>query len=475
MTRRVLLYFLKNTKASIKRCVIFAALFFLIISSLLISNLSDSFRNEFEFNFDILLTISYSDAVSLEFSEELKNREGVLYSDIEYNWDPSYICFIEMDEDLFIPYYTIPEISFIKTDYYEENRIYNRCETIKGVSESDFLYLKYHDSYKISEGRKFADYELEEGDPVCIVTDGMLTFEDHVFGYIKPGDYIPVTTVYRNENLEPISYKTVWIKVIGLLNDEQEYIPSVFVSARYLEKLRDESDSFLLECDPDFFEDESLYLYNDDFYIESQVIQFDTIDSLEKMVNYLDSTFEYYEGRFTYASTISKYSTILSNVYAVSESFKTISFICILVAVLLSCVLACLESIYRQKEFMILKSLGESNFRILLQFALETLVSLTIAAFISVFLSYSAVSFYISRYINSYNLGNNLSNNPLYSGGYDVYQYATKPTAVHLSCSLSMMHILIIALVVFIIDFLSVLFMKTFIDRYSVREVLGSE
>ena len=191
MIRRALLYFLKNTKASIKRCLIFAALFFLIISSLLISNLSDSFRNEFESNFDILLTISYSDAVSLEFTEELKNREGVLYSDIEYNWDPSYICFIEMDEDVFIPYYTIPEISFIKTFYYEEKRIYG-YGSVKGVSESDFLYLKYHDDFRISEGRTFTDYELEEGDPVCIITDGMLTFEDDVYGYIKPGDYIPV-------------------------------------------------------------------------------------------------------------------------------------------------------------------------------------------------------------------------------------------------------------------------------------------
>ena len=475
MVRRALQNLFLNYKSSIKRSMIFVALFFLIISSFLISDLSDSFKKEFESNYDITLSISYMDIVPLEFTEELGDRDGVVYSDIEYIWDPPYICFIDIDEDLFVPYYMIAEISQIKNGFSRNRQISDNNGMVQGVEDPDFLYLKYHHSYKINEGRTFYDYELEQGDPVCIVTDEMLSFEDNNIEYVKPGDYIPVSVLYRNNNKELIDSQTEWIKVIGLLNDGQEYFPSVIVPARYLEKLRSISDSFLIECDPDYLENEELYLYNDDLYIESQIIQLDSIESLDKLIEYIDSTYEYNEGILAYTSTISKYSAVLSNVYAVSGSFKQISIICVIVALLLSCVLACLESIYRKKEFMILKSLGEKDYKILMQYALETIIVLVLSAFASTVLSFSVVNIYIEKYINHYNLGSNSSNNPIYSAPYDIYQYAIKPTEIHLSCQLSSKHLLLIIFIVLIIDILSVLFMKVFFDRTSVREVLGNE
>ena len=471
MLKRVYLSLIKNHNNTLRRCCIFSTLFFFFITSLLISTLSDSFKKEFESFYDLYISISYNNPLSIEFPESLEKIDGVIYSDIEYNWDSYNICFAEISNDEVIPYY-MESMVLMKKDFNINHSIPSFGEIVIGTTKEEFLYLKFHNNLKISQGRTFDRFELEEGEAVCVVSEGMMS-DDKGISYVRPGDYIPITIMYKDDENVVIDFYTKWIKVIGLINDSKITIPTVVLPAKYLDTIRFEAESFLLDCDSNYFDDHAIA--KDEIYIESQVLQLDTVDQLRDAANYLDSTWEHDKNLFSYSSTIAKYAPVLSDIEAVSSGFNVICLICLAVSFAIACILILLEIIYSQKEFMVLKALGENSLSIAFQFSLETLIIMLMSSVFSFICAYFAVNVYANSFINSFIFENKYTDNPIYSFDYNIYQYAMKPVNVNLHVSVHIQHILILLAFMMLVVLTTMVSVNAFIRKQEIRKVLRSE
>ncbi len=482
MFRRVWYSIARNTSQFCRRVLVFAVLFFFITLSLRATSLSSIFQKEFEENFDILISIQYDNQEYNDYDlneenlirtgrlmNEIENVTDLEYADVQSVWVPPYASMSRMDGNDLTIYIeeTVPGLKYnnaLNSIKYQD-RTYS-SHSFRGVRERNFIEKRFYASFEISAGRTFSNDELRNGDAVCIVNKDSRSYSLVSGEQIAVGDLIPITFYYIR-NGEILDSYTNWVEVIGLCSSKE----TVYFPESYLKELKSKGEKFILEHDPDYFEK----VPSNQWHISRHLLEVKTLDDLNTLIDYIESMPEFQEGKIFYSAATDRYANLLSNMTALSDSFRYIAVICLFLTIMITFVLSCLDAIYRQKELSILKSMGESSRNILFQSGLETFIAIILSLGISLPLSKHAVSLYAKGLMEENPLGSVLANNPLLGNSYNPYEYGGREVTITIDTALSSGQSLILVVLVGALFLATSLFTALILRRLEVREVLGSE
>lgn len=243
---------------------------------------------------------------------------------------------------------------------------YDKLVTTNNVDPS-FSYYGYDGD--LIAGRYFNEDEINNGKNVIILYGDSVVYDNKTASYkgVTVGDTITYCLYDVNDESGSIlaSYD---FEVVGMIENNSYYdinsTPLLFnlIPYKTYKRIIDECTSLV---------EDSLYSsFND--YIGSTLIiptiyELKSFDSLEDFIALIN------EGGYAYKTDASEYISLVSSIESVHTSFNILFLFALVSCVLILLFMILIEVNNRKKEIGILKALGESNFNICLQFALEYL------------------------------------------------------------------------------------------------------
>ena len=425
MLKRIGLNFRRNCGWTLERLLLFIVLLFFLAVSILMRTVTTLVNEELIGASDLYVSVSTQAQTEIRYSgsrsearaamqkhqdlfHALAEEPGVIYCDSPLSYSPGYSFLSLSRPDLSESPYASPgqrSYVFQSSDAAEfRRRVHNIFDESAGtkefekrivklehdllflsntgivsMNESEFLRLHLQDQ-RLTEGRLPTEAELSEGAAVCIVPAGLSLYADDAVNPVQVGDVLSVSCYQLDENYLTLNSETRELTVIGFYEStdpEQGNLPGngIYVPEAQFLSIYDWCGDFL-EANSEAGAQDAL----DRYFATTQpmVFQFDRLDSLESFIRRLEETPEYGDGSLQYFANVDDTVNMLSEFYGVAESFRSVSAVFGLLAAAFAVTLAVLDAFYRRRELAILQSIGESGWRLTLQFSLETLFLLAV-------------------------------------------------------------------------------------------------
>ncbi len=243
---------------------------------------------------------------------------------------------------------------------------YDKLATTNNVNSS-FSYYGYDGD--LVAGRYFNEDEISKGKNVIILYGDSVVYDNKTGTYksVTVGDTITYCLYDLNDESGSIlaSYD---FEVVGMIEDNSYYdinsTPLLFNLIPYKTYKR-----IIDECTP--LVEDSLYSSFNDYIGSTLVIptiyELKSFDCLEDFIALIN------ESGYAYKTDASEYISLVSSIESVHTSFNILFIFSLVSCVLILLFMILIEVNNRKKEIGILKALGESNFNICVQFALEYL------------------------------------------------------------------------------------------------------
>lgn len=440
MFRRIQYSILKNLKSFTYRTVILTVLLTFFISSLLIGSLADVYDTIFTGNVDLTVDVSsmmdnqkYSMMTAGKYLQDeqyvndiyasLKTADGITYTDMDVTLnglhplvpsgidDNGTLSFFSNNPDGDV--YQRNLQTLLTPNPQEVNNL--NVNPIEGVNNTDPQNF-YQKDLKLFSGRLFEPQEIDSGEMVCVIpfaAAGALT-DGKMITYPSVGDDFSISTYYV-ENGQVVDHLTWKLKIIGAyqqespsslnwaVHGEQTNLVPVYIPYQLLQKMQAEAIAFHQKYDPEYLNENWMMSWA---RVNAMEFNFKDLEAVNEFVKTIEASSYYQDGNISYLSMADAYGSILSNIYTMTDSFRMIAAVMLVLTLSYSLLLICLNCVYRRKEIAILQSMGEKRHRINLQFFIEQNISLFIAAVISI-----PGALFITKYYGVYLFTSNVKDN----------------------------------------------------------------
>ena len=393
----------KNTIFFITKIIVYVVIFSLLFFSIYINSLAKHLETSILSNFNIYAgTISklntylydFSDIDSYfddvedyqRFSYNLADFSSVDYFDFNFSnhfMNPIKPISIDEEDKQLTIYSRTKESEEAIQNFFSQGGMVAIGEHLKSVDQSDFLDMHFN-AVSILDGRTFTQEEIEQGKHVCIVHHSIMKSGENTEGDVTIGKILPISE-YVNVDGEILYQKQYDCEIVGIYTTEDGKgvhsaaglweIP-IYVPYNFYKEMMTSSIESNRQFNPKFY-DASLQAKT--FMVHPAVYGFKTLDDLRSFLNELDTYQAYFPDVYQYFSSIDSYYLAISNIVTISDSFYLISNICFLISLLISAILVTFEIHFRHKEIGILKSFGERNRNLLIQFLLEMAIVTVVA------------------------------------------------------------------------------------------------
>lgn len=187
------------------------------------------------------------------------------------------------------------------------------------------------------------------------------------------------------------------------VHGEQTNLVPVYIPYQLLQKMQAEAIAFHQKYDPEYLNENWMMSWA---RVNAMEFNFKDLEAVNEFVKTIEASSYYQDGNISYLSMADAYGSILSNIYTMTDSFRMIAAVMLVLTLSYSLLLICLNCVYRRKEIAILQSMGEKRHRINLQFFIEQNISLFIAAVISI-----PGALFITKYYGVYLFTSNVKDN----------------------------------------------------------------
>jgi cell division protein FtsX len=417
MFKRIQYSILKNLRSFTYRTVILAVLLTFFIASLLIGSLADIYDTIFTGNVDLTVEVTsmmgnkkYSMMTAGKYLQDeqyvnqvygsLKDSKGITYTDMDVTlngFHPLIPSSIDGDTISFFSRNTAESIyqtnlkNLLTPDPQSLNNIdVNPIEGVNNANPQNF----YQNDLRLFSGRLFEQQEIDAGELVCVIpfASGGLLVNGKDIVFPSEGDDFSIST-YQVADGKVIDHLTWKLKIIGMYQQESpgssnwavhgdatNLVP-VYVPYQTLQKMQEEAVAFHQKYDPAYLNESRVMSWAT---VNAMEFSFKNLASLNSFIKKVQESSDYQAGNISYVSKAGAYGSILSSIYTMTDSFRMIAMVMLVMTISYSLLLICLNCVYRRKEIVILQSMGEKRNRINLQFLMEQGISLFIAALISI-------------------------------------------------------------------------------------------
>ncbi len=309
----------------------------------------------------------------------------------------------------------------------------------------------------LSAGRTFTEEELSAGEKVCLIGEDYAQIIKTENGYsikeCEPGDTIYLTKVARNSDNSIADVFTFSLTVIGTVKQTYgatDYSDNVFMPEKTMELILKEHGH------EDIYSDR--YSTDHNFMVGMiGVYKLSSLTQLEKLKRQID---KHKSDSWTYYTNLEKagYSGMADMVISISNSFKIISCVLMVLIVLVSAALIILEMNSRRNEIGLLKSMGKEDKDIIKENSATRIMTYMISALIGYF---GAVK--LSRTVMEYQFS---------KGGSDGEKLLKMGDKL---LKLNNAGLIISAVFIIILCFESVVLYRYLISRITVKELLEKQ
>lgn len=395
--RRIYLDIIRKPLSFISKIAVFAVLFSLLFTSLVIKSISKNMQTDFFDKMKIYVSITSnindiqfqsnsSQSYLTQFEDyykminKLSKNENILFHDLNISTNNHYfpLKFIEVSPETNTISFIYPHSNSLENNEIEQ---YAQCLLnekvcfyptlpLRSVQNVEFLDLRFNsiDVPIVSDNRTFTQTEIDEGENVCLVPYGysLYTYENGNLSekILKNGDIIYISEFVKDNQGKYLYVKKHEFKIIGFYNQTESgeiynqsfySINPIYVPEKALIPLLETSLNQTKKLNPSDYD----ILFNSSYnsmFIHPVIFQLNDIEGLKTFLKDFETNCSYDD--YKLFSTVSSSLITISNIRSVSNSFNYISIISLAVCILISIMVLLIDISHRRNEIGILLSFG---------------------------------------------------------------------------------------------------------------------
>lgn len=418
---------------------------------------------------------NYIKEYSIDLST-LANSDYVLYSDTNMLADNRlHFASYTKGKGLLVQSYDSLSDSYIKSVYsvFQTSIANSLPFTLASVSRSEDSFTHYGYDGQLVAGRYFNEDEIENGAYKIILYGNCYYTDGTNIEQVNVGDFITYS-LYKDNYAYSVVYKdgTVDInstinisreiinsydfEVIGIIDSNSYYMIDDFqvfnfnlIPEKIFLEIMNQSNEVVLD---DF---DTFGYYYGTYCFTPTVFELKSFNDLEPFIDLINELNDLNKNYY-YETNADKYISFVSNIEGVYKSFDILFIFSLCACALILFFLIIIDCNNHKKEIGILKTMGETNKNICIQFFFEYLVIILFC--------------FIVSFIIALLLSNNISSNIL-----DLSALESLEANIKINGSLSLTNVLSLLSITLIVAIPSILSTITYITRSNPKEIMLNE
>lgn len=488
MFRRAVYHIVRQPLQFLHSAVIYIVLFLFLLSSGLTSGLIDVFNDiaSQSMNLTVKIVSPFTDPTrniwpGKEFIANERNYVNAVHKlnafgsfqnkDLEVIYRfPLVSSYIDDDGSI----YSLPDVRSIhEADLWEESLM--PVVNFEGI-ESDEPEILNNGQINVLNGSFISQSDIENDHLVCVLplTYAFYIGNDGKNASLPVGSDFNISTFAFDADHNVTAYRTWKLTVLGFYSQSysaDNYMNCIYIPRGAIEKIRDEALSFQEE-NASALLNESIQNYQIST-IYPAAYQCNNLSQMEDFIRYVQNTEAYQNKEISVSSELSEMAPVLTSLYTTTSSFRIITGVIFIIAVIFAMVNTGLECIYRKKEMTLLQTMGERKRRITGQMLMEKIFILVLSLSVSMPLAMLLVQrFAVTLFTSSMNDRDNAIGEAVahsfstYKAEISVEQISSR---LHFSSSL----ILVVALFIFVLLLIQAAVIRKMLNDFKPRNTLS--